>query len=63
MRIQILELPAEYVGEHSTIPFALIVDEVMASIGEAELQLWSELGKDCGAKHILVTGETVEIVR
>lgn len=66
MRIQILELPREYVGEVSLTPFAIIIDQCDASgftDDDGERAAWSSFRNDCGAKSIMVTEQTVEVVR
>ncbi|MGS2645870.1 hypothetical protein [Streptosporangium sp. G12] len=62
MRIQILPLPRAVVGEVSTQPFALIVDQYDAPTTEKEFDRWNHFKQGCGAEAVLVTPETVEVV-
>lgn len=59
MRIQILELPAEQLGEASTTPFVLVVDK--HHLGPEEAQAFAASVKDWGARGALFSDEDVEI--
>ncbi|MDH2424773.1 hypothetical protein [Sphaerisporangium sp. TRM90804] len=61
MRIQILPLPSNVVGELVEEPFALIVDEC-DELGEGGVTAWSRFKDECGARAIVFTAETVEVV-
>ncbi|WP_326642928.1 hypothetical protein OG884_05910 [Streptosporangium sp. NBC_01755] len=62
MRIQILPLPHVVVGEVVEQPFALVVDQYDAPTTEEEFDLWQHFKQECGARAVLVTPETVEVV-
>lgn len=62
MRIQILPLPSNVVGEVVEEPFALVVDQVEEATDETHLEYWSKFGAQCGARSTLVTPATVEVV-
>ncbi|MEV7013307.1 hypothetical protein [Streptosporangium sp. NPDC051022] len=64
MRIQILTLPSVVVGENVEEPFALIVDQCgpVTVPASNDAEIWQRFKQDCGARAILVTDETVEIV-
>lgn len=62
-RIQILELPSEE-GDDGKIrtPFLFIVDEYTGPTDVAAVEAWNELAKRCGAQHIFLTKERVDLV-
>lgn len=60
MRVQILLLPSVVVGDSLEEPFALIVDQHTAA--SDDLTPWEQFKTDCGARAVLVTPETVEVV-
>lgn len=62
MRIQILPLPSNVVGEVVEEPFALVVDQYEGASDETSLEYWSKFGAQCGARSTLVTPATVEVV-
>ncbi|WP_068925003.1 hypothetical protein [Planobispora rosea] len=63
MRIQVLTLPSVVVGDDVEEPFALVVDQVHDRIrDEVEGEKWRLFRDQCGARALLVTSETVEIV-
>lgn len=69
MRIQILPLPSVMVGDDMEEPFALIVDQWPHPHGsrpteasERDSADWGGFAQDCGARSIIATPETVEIV-
>lgn len=70
MRIQILPLPSVMVGDDLAEPFALVVDQcryddpnlMSPLVAEAAQGRWKRFAEECGARTVLVTDETVEIV-
>ncbi|WP_326646657.1 hypothetical protein OG884_18665 [Streptosporangium sp. NBC_01755] len=62
MRIQIFPLPHVVVGEVVEQPFALVVDQYDAPTTEEEFDRWQHFKQECGARAVLVTPETVEVV-
>ncbi|GHE33436.1 hypothetical protein GCM10017673_40480 [Streptosporangium violaceochromogenes] len=60
MRVQILLLPSVVVGDSLEEPFALIVDQHTAA--SDDVTPWEQFKADCGARAVLVTSETVEVV-
>src|SRR5687768_2366602 len=63
MRIQILLLPSIVNGDDVEEPFALIVDQVPAATrAEVDGETWQRFREQCGAKALLVTSETVDVV-
>ncbi|MEV8637759.1 hypothetical protein AB0395_39545 [Streptosporangium sp. NPDC051023] len=62
MRIQILTLPSVVVGEDVEEPFALIVDQWPEGISTKDDETWLRFADSCGAKAILATPQTVEVV-
>lgn len=63
MRIQVLELPNEALGEVVHTPFVIVIDEYTDAAAEDQAAVWQAFRVECGAKSILVTRDTVEIVR
>lgn len=72
MRIQILELPTEAVGEQYTTPFALIVDQVetveVSTLGRQvvrsehpDMSAVRRFAEQVGASGVLFTDQTVEV--
>lgn len=62
MRIQILPLPLISLGEHTEEPFVFVVDQVEGVPDENAVEQWQRFGREAGARTVLVTDETVEIV-
>lgn len=64
MRIQILPLPSVVVGEMVEEPFALVIDQWDDTPlkAQAYAEQWDAFKTACGARAILATAETVEVV-
>lgn len=62
MRIQILPLPSVVVGDDVQEPFALIVDQYDADVDEQMAEGWRTFKENCGARALLITPDTVEVV-
>ena len=63
MRIQIMSLPAVLVDDHLQEPFAIVVDQCPAeAVSEFFAGQVNSFAGDCGAKAVLITSETVEVV-
>lgn len=63
MRIQILPLPTVVKGDDVEEPFALVVDQCKSGLyAERDAQEWAGFKEAIGARGILVTPETVEVV-
>ncbi|MGW4422543.1 hypothetical protein [Streptosporangium sp. NPDC004631] len=60
MRIQILLLPSVVVGKVVREPFGLVVDQCDTSAVDAGE--WKRFAEECGARSILITPETVDVV-
>lgn len=62
MKIQILELPMEHVGDYSTTPYAIILSEVDKCCIETYGKGMDSLkGQIEGLKWYLVTSDEVEV--
>src|SRR5688572_13797637 len=63
MRIQILLLPPSVNGDADLVPFALIVDQLQGDApDEAAAAAWRKFREDVGARAVLVTPNTVDII-
>ncbi|KAB8186894.1 hypothetical protein FH608_046235 [Nonomuraea phyllanthi] len=70
MRIQILPLPAVMVGDDLEEPFALVVDQcryddpnlMSPHVADVMARRWREFAQECGARSVIITDETVEVV-
>jgi len=68
MRIQILPLPSVVVGDDVEEPFALVIDqwETDADASDATRTMramaWQQFREECGARALIATSETVEVV-
>lgn len=62
MRIQILPLPSVMVGDDMDEPFALIVDQHDSVVDEQTAEEWQRFKTNTGARALLVTPDTVEVV-
>lgn len=62
MRIQILPLPSVMVGDDMDEPFALIVDQHDSAVDEQTAEEWQRFKTNSGARALLVTPDTVEVV-
>lgn len=62
-RIQILELPMQEGDDGKVVtPFLLIVDEYTGPTDVFTVEAWNELAKRCGARHIFLTPERIDLV-
>lgn len=62
MRIQILPLPSVMVGDDMEEPFALIVDQHDADLDQQTADEWQRFKTSAGARALLITPDTVEVV-
>ncbi|MBF9135313.1 hypothetical protein I0C86_41420 [Plantactinospora sp. S1510] len=63
MRLQTLYLPSTGLRvDQSVAPFALIVDQVPADLGESDRETLHQFGRDAGAAGVLITQATVRLV-
>lgn len=62
MRIQVLPLPSTVVGEVVEEPFALIIDQWSEGVSADYDDQWKGFAADCGARAVLATPQTVEVV-
>lgn len=63
MRIRVLELPMEVVGEATSQPFMLIVDRCPSSlvVQQDTRDRLRAIAKEAGARTLLATSEEVEL--
>lgn len=59
MRIRVLELPMVVLGQAAEQPFMLVVDRCPAQL--VTEHRFREIGKEAGARTVLVTNEEVEL--
>lgn len=62
MRIQILPLPSVVVGDDVQEPFALIVDQHDSDVDQQTADEWHQFKTSAGARALLITPDTVEVV-
>jgi DNA-binding transcriptional regulator YhcF (GntR family) len=62
MRIQVLPLPSVVVGDDVQEPFALIVDQHNSDMDETTADAWRTFKESAGARALLITPDTVEVV-
>ncbi len=62
MRIQVLPLPSQMVGEVVEEPFSLIVDQLGVGLTEVQCRQWSRFTESCGARAVAFHPDTVEVV-
>lgn len=61
-RIQVLELPQTVIGDVVETPFLLVIDEFTGDPEESS-EAWARIREQSGARAMLVTAETVDVVR
>jgi hypothetical protein len=64
-RIQVLELPAQVVGDFVKTPFVLVIDQVSE---DSPLHTWPEgagnlLREQIAAQAVLIVSDTLDLVR
>lgn len=59
MKLQVLELPAEQVGEYLSYPYLLVISEVSEETGKKLRRDWASAYPGC--RGVFVTTEKVEL--
>lgn len=62
VKLQVLYLPEEKVGDATRSPFALIVSEMEDEPSEAEVEQWRGFKETIGAAAVMMTPRKIEVV-